>query len=70
MRFKFIKFTLVLGTILFSSQGFSQVKISELLQKSDYHAENSKQKLFMIEFWASLVIVVTVTSRYCAGRST
>jgi len=53
MRFKFIKFTLVLGTILFSSQGFSQVKISELLQKSDYHAENSKQKLFMIEFWAT-----------------
>lgn len=53
MLFKFIKFTLVLGTILFSSQGFSQVKISELLQKSDYHAENSKQKLFMIEFWAT-----------------
>ena len=53
MRFKFIKSTLVLGIFFLSSQSFSQVKISELLQKSDYHSETSKQKLFMIEFWAT-----------------
>lgn len=53
MRFKFIKSPLVLGIFFISSQSFSQVKISELLQKSDYHSETSKQKLFMIEFWAT-----------------
>ena len=53
MRFKFIKSALILGSVIISSQVFSQVKISELLQKSDYHTETSKQKLFMIEFWAT-----------------
>ena len=53
MRFKFIKSPLVLGIFFISSQSFSQVKISELFQKSDYHSETSKQKLFMIEFWAT-----------------
>ena len=53
MRFKFIKSTLVLVIFFLSSQSFSQVKISKLLQKSDYHPETSKQKLFMIEFWAT-----------------
>lgn len=33
MRFKFIKFTLVLGTILFSSQGFSQELVPQLFCK-------------------------------------
>jgi thiol-disulfide isomerase/thioredoxin len=52
MHFNFIKFTLILG-VVFSSQSFSQVKIAELLQKSDYHTETSKKKLFMIEFWTT-----------------
>lgn len=53
MRFKFIKLILFFGGLLLSSSSFSQVKISELLQESDYHTETSKQKLFMIEFWAT-----------------
>lgn len=53
MQFKLKKFTLVLGTLLFISENFAQVKISELLQNSDYHSPTSKSKLFMIEFWAT-----------------
>ena len=53
MRFKFNKYALVFGVLLFSNFSFSQVKISQLLQKSDYHTTNSKQKLFLVEFWAT-----------------
>lgn len=53
MHFKPIKAALVLGVFFFTNLAFSQVKISELLQNSDYHTPMSKQKLFMVEFWAT-----------------
>ena len=53
MHFKPIKAALVLGVFFFTNLAFAQVKISELLQHSDYHTPMSKQKLFMIEFWAT-----------------
>ncbi len=53
MNFKPIKTALVLGVFCLTNLAFAQVKISELLQNSDYHTPTSKQKLFMIEFWAT-----------------
>jgi thiol-disulfide isomerase/thioredoxin len=53
MSLKPFKIALFLGVFIFSNQAFAQVKISELLQASDYHTPTSKQKLFMIEFWAT-----------------
>lgn len=53
MHFNPIKTALVLGVFFFANLAFAQVKISELLQNSDYHTPTSKQKLIMIEFWAT-----------------
>ena len=53
MNFKPIKTALVLGVFCLTNLAFAQVKISELLQNSDYHTPTSKQKLFMVEFWAT-----------------
>lgn len=53
MSLKPFKIALFLGVFIFSNQAFAQVKISELLQASDYHTPTSKKKLFMIEFWAT-----------------
>ena len=53
MHFKPIKVALILGVFFLTNLTFAQVKISELLQNSDYHTPTSKQKLFMIEFWAT-----------------
>ncbi len=48
-------FLICLILVLFSGVnfGFSQAKISELLQDSTFHSETPSVKLFMIEFWAT-----------------
>ena len=44
---------LVIFLWITSNFGFSQVKVSEVLQESKFHSNTSAAKLFMIEFWAT-----------------
>lgn len=45
---------LVIFLWITSNFGFSQVKVSEVLQESKFHPNTSAAKLFMIEFWVLL----------------